>query len=69
MCLLGMGAGAALETCWALIASSAIGADKVTMPDEERCGGIGLGRATVVIVRLIVMPVFWFFFYVVYDVR
>lgn len=55
-CLFGTGAGAAaLDTCWVLIVSSAMGDDKVTMPEEERCGGIGLGRATVVMVLLIIL--------------
>lgn len=50
-----MGAGETLDTCWVLMVSRAIGEDKVTIPEEERCGGIGLGSATVVIVLLIVL--------------
>lgn len=55
ICLFGIGAGAALDTCWVLMGSIAIGDVRVTMLDAERCGGTGLGRATVVIVLLIVL--------------
>lgn len=55
MCLFGMGTGPGRVGGWVLMASSEIGDERGFTSDEERCGGIGRGRAIVAIIVNVVV--------------